>query len=355
MWPFPDEPAPPPPSSIDWTSTTLETKLILTLIIVLLLLATTSSQFTGNGHASTAASHSSVPILHGAAAVLLFLLFSSPGTLDALRLFLWSPIKLLDVPPGIVLIVLGAALVLAVSFTSTIYKSQQTATPPSSPPSSPTPGRNKLPSAAATSQLIASRRSVFPKDYTGAAVPRDAIERALGAANWAPTHGKTEPWRFVVFHGPQAIARFEALKVSATTRSLSSNPDKLAAALQKIERKGKDVSKCAAVVAIILKRLPNAKGELMPEWEDMCAVACAVQNLHLQLTAEGYCGYWSSGGVGGWADDPEVKELVVGGNASSSSGDRLLGWFHIGASEAAERYKAKRQPIASKVTWIDGS
>ena len=115
------------------------------------------------------------------------------------------------------------------------------------------------------------------------------------------------------------------------------------------------MSKCAAVVAIILKRLPNAKGELMPEWEDMCAVACAVQNLHLQLTAEGYCGYWSSGGVGGWADDPEVKELVVGGNASSSSGDRLLGWFHIGASEAAEQYKAKRQPIASKVTWIDGS
>jgi hypothetical protein len=29
---------------------------------------------------------------------------------------------------------------------------------------------------------------------------------------------------------------------------------------------------------------------------ETCAVACAVQNLHLQLTADGYVGYWSSGG-----------------------------------------------------------
>ena len=29
-------------------------------------------------------------------------------------------------------------------------------------------------------------------------VPLAVIEEALAAANWAPTHGKTEPWRFVV-------------------------------------------------------------------------------------------------------------------------------------------------------------
>ena len=27
---------------------------------------------------------------------------------------------------------------------------------------------------------------------------RSALEQMLEAANWAPTHGKTEPWRFVV-------------------------------------------------------------------------------------------------------------------------------------------------------------
>lgn len=29
-------------------------------------------------------------------------------------------------------------------------------------------------------------------------VGRAVVEAMLEAANWAPTHGKTEPWRFVV-------------------------------------------------------------------------------------------------------------------------------------------------------------
>ena len=41
-------------------------------------------------------------------------------------------------------------------------------------------------------QLMKQRRSIFPKDFNGASVPRAVIERALEAANWAPTHGKTE-------------------------------------------------------------------------------------------------------------------------------------------------------------------
>lgn len=46
--------------------------------------------------------------------------------------------------------------------------------------------------------LIRSRRSIFPKHMTGETVPQDSITAMLEAANWAPTHGRTEPWRFVV-------------------------------------------------------------------------------------------------------------------------------------------------------------
>ena len=148
------------------------------------------------------------------------------------------------------------------------------------------------------------------------------------------------------------VRRFEALKLAAVRRTLASKPDELGATLQKMERKGKDVLRCAAVIGIVLKRVPGAKGNFMPEWEDMCAVACAVQNLHLQLTAEGYCGYWSSGGVDGWADDAEVRAAVGAGAGDAEQRDRILGWFHVGCSDAAERYKAKRDPITSKVTWL---
>ena len=123
-------------------------------------------------------------------------------------------------------------------------------------------------------------------------------------------------------------------------------------------KKGGDVAKCAAVVCLVCKRVPGTKGDYMPEWEDMCAVACAVQNLHLQLTADGYVGYWSSGGVGGWADDPEVRAFVGASPTSPAAAgddtprDKILGWFHIGASDAVARYKARRDPIGDKTLWI---
>ena len=56
--------------------------------------------------------------------------------------------------------------------------------------------------AQALMDVIKRRRSIFPKDYDGTATPRAHIELMLEAANWAPTHGKTEPWRFTVLEGP---------------------------------------------------------------------------------------------------------------------------------------------------------
>ena len=68
-------------------------------------------------------------------------------------------------------------------------------------------------------------------------------------------------------------------------------------------------------------------------------------------------------GVGGWAEDSEVRSLVgasgdttladgSGGGGGAAVRDRIMGWFHIGASDAAGKYNARRDPIATKVTWI---
>jgi hypothetical protein len=43
------------------------------------------------------------------------------------------------------------------------------------------------------------------------------------------------------------------------------------------------------MIAIGMKRRALAEKE-MPEWEEMCAVACAVQNLWLAATARGLAG-----------------------------------------------------------------
>ncbi|HLB46823.1 MAG TPA: nitroreductase family protein, partial [Anaerolineales bacterium] len=43
---------------------------------------------------------------------------------------------------------------------------------------------------------IEGRRSF--RRYTDRAVPRDAVERLLTAATWAPSAHNRQPWRFVV-------------------------------------------------------------------------------------------------------------------------------------------------------------
>src|SRR5689334_14455556 len=55
------------------------------------------------------------------------------------------------------------------------------------------------PEARAVIQAVQQRRSFGVKDLRPDPVPRAYIELMLEAANWAPTHGRTEPWRFTVY------------------------------------------------------------------------------------------------------------------------------------------------------------
>ena len=70
----------------------------------------------------------------------------------------------------------------------------------SSPSSNSAPS---LPDQNQTLKLLLSRRTVSPKDYlVGGKLSPDQLEDILEAANWAPTHQKNEPWRYVVFNTP---------------------------------------------------------------------------------------------------------------------------------------------------------
>ncbi|KAL1498467.1 hypothetical protein AB1Y20_013792 [Prymnesium parvum] len=280
----------------------------------------------------------SVQRSHEAAVVSLTLFLVSCAYSTTVRNAIAAWAGQLAVVPAV--LVLGAAALLPLSFESIF---------PSAAASGPV--APLLPSAAATARLIRSRRSVFPKDYNGASVPRAAIERALEAANWAPTHGKTEAWRFTVFAGGQRIAQLEEAKLRALHEQLP--PDQLPAALEKMERKRKDVAKVSHIIAIVVKRVRNAKGSLMPAWEETCSVACAVQNMHLSLTAEGFACYWSSGGVGGWAEAEAIRSLVGADGAVEGERDQVLGWFYVGCSSRMDFYKGRRGPIADKVTWLE--
>jgi len=207
--------------------------------------------------------------------------------------------------------------------------------------------QDEMPGPTQMMTAIKARRSIFPKDYTGEAPPRAHLEKMLEASNWAPTHGKTEPWRFVVLE-KEGIAKFFGVCNDAMKKTFGEGSEKFLAYQTKQEKSKKDKAKSAYIIAICMKRktLPN---KLMPEWEEVAATACAVQNMHLMATSLGVASYWSSGGP---IDDALVLDLL----GLKEEGDRCLGLFYVGMATnektAGYRKGARRGPTADKVTWL---
>jgi nitroreductase len=185
-------------------------------------------------------------------------------------------------------------------------------------------------------QLARSRRSVFPDQFeAGKKVSDDIIKEILTNATWAPNHGKEEPWRFTVFtdNGLKKLADFQSefYKEGAgenfkegTYIKLQQNP-----------------LKASHVIAIGMKRSVNKN---IPETEDIAAVACAVQNIYLSLTAYELGGYWTTGGV---TYKEKAKTFFGLGEE-----DKLLGFFYIGYI-AIPSTGAKRVPLEERVNWVN--
>ena len=184
-------------------------------------------------------------------------------------------------------------------------------------------------------EVIANRRTMKPDHYTGERIDDHFIEEILRAANWAPTHGYTEPWRFTVFTGDglQRLGRFLA--------DLD-QPDQAAEDFnaERYERLRQRPTMASHVIGLGMKRGDNPK---VPEVEEICSVAMAVQNMWLISHALGLGAYWSTGAL---AFRPEVRDYL-----GLSDGDRSLGFFYLGRP-AREASKGRRlSSISDKLRW----
>lgn len=182
-------------------------------------------------------------------------------------------------------------------------------------------------------ELIRKRRAIFPKTYNNESISPEVIGEILENANWAPTHKRTEPWRFKVFRGA-ALDRLsnylgDFYKNNTTPEQFSEI---------KYKKQIENPKRSACVIAICMQR--DAR-EAVPEWEEIASVACAVQNMWLTCTAYGIGSYWATPPAALHADEfLGLKE-----------GERCLGLFFMGHYDAME-ITGKRSPIAEKVEWI---
>jgi nitroreductase len=189
--------------------------------------------------------------------------------------------------------------------------------------------------AAQFDELIKTRRSIFTNQFEkDKKIPDEIIMQLLENANWAPNHKNTEPWRFVIFKedGLKKLATFQSdlYKKTAGEKFKQVKYEKLL--ITPLE--------CSHVIAICMKRSTEIN---IPEVEEIAAVACAVQNLYLSVTAHSLGGYWSTGGITYTSEAKSFFHL--------DEADKLLGFFYLGYVKVPPA-KGFRKPVTEKITWV---
>jgi len=181
--------------------------------------------------------------------------------------------------------------------------------------------------------LIKERRTIYPETYSSRKVHKEQLELMLEAANWAPTHGHTEPWRFKVFSENALTNLMEEL--AEIYKEITPEGKFLQ---HKYDRLFKRADQASFVVALCMKRHDNTK---ISELDEIMAVAAAVQNMSLVATAYGIGTFWSTGSI----SSERVKQYL-----HLEDKDKCLGFLYVGYP-AGEWPKGKRNIWLNKVEW----
>ena len=193
------------------------------------------------------------------------------------------------------------------------------------------------PKADALHEIIANRRSLGLARLKEDPIDTVILRQALEAANWAPSNGDTEPWRFTVFTGDGRLALGEAF---AEAYRQEAGAEFREETLQAMRERGTDAPAWISIGMTPGLRPDGSRSQ--SDDEEIMGVACAVQNLHLSLTAHGIVGMWHSKGS---SVHPHVASFL-GLEAPS----RLLGFFWCGYPKVAWP-AGERGPWEEKVTW----
>ena len=184
-------------------------------------------------------------------------------------------------------------------------------------------------------ELIRERRTIFPEQFSDRKVHREQIELIINNAQWAPTHGNTQPWRFKVFmeEGREKLSDFLAKTYLEITPKENQKDKSLAKLIKR-------PTQASAVIAVSMKRQEEEK---IIELEEIEAVACAIQNMYLTATAYGLGSFWSTPKL---IYTPEMNEFLDLGEK-----DKCLALFYIGYP-AIEWPKSHRKPLEYTTEWI---
>lgn len=161
-------------------------------------------------------------------------------------------------------------------------------------------------------ESIVARRTAHA--YRDLPVDLQSLERALVAANHAPCHKLTFPWRFVRV-GPKGRAAVAELAVQIKAEHRPLSPEDA----QRIF--AKTMAPPELAVACQIRSMDPFRTR-----EDYAACACAIQNFFVSLASEGIAGKWSTGAI---TRDPRTYHLL----GLDPAGLEIIGFLWAGVAD----------------------
>ena len=180
-----------------------------------------------------------------------------------------------------------------------------------------------------------TRRTVKPAAMDSTrSIDQELLSEILTDATWAPTHGLTQPWRFDVFTGVARLRLAEALQglYDEITPAAARNEDKRV-------KLGHAPRLAPVVIAVTARVEPGGK---ISELDEICATACAVQNLALSAHDHGLGSFWATPPV---SVSPAFVAWLGLDATYRSLGLLYLGWPAPGKNPPAP----PRDPLATHV------
>jgi nitroreductase len=202
--------------------------------------------------------------------------------------------------------------------------------------------------------LIRTRRSIFPKQFNGGAVPSSIIQDMIEAARWAPTHKITQPWRFLVFESYESRVQLGQFLALMYKKEQEANGKEVITS--KYEKKITSAKTSSHVIALVVDA-----GKKNPFVEEIASVASAAQNMQLLATSHGVGAYWSTGciydkhetlafqdGVGIAKFHADVQSFL-----NLQPGHFCIGWMFVGSLDKNMKWPSgsRAEMNDHKVVW----
>jgi len=185
-------------------------------------------------------------------------------------------------------------------------------------------------------QIVNARHTTKPGMMNGKTIPDEQVKALLELADRAPTHARTEPWRFWVYTGA-SLEKFGQDHADMYWNNTAEDvrTEEKALAFKKV------VEKVSHLVVVVMRRTPMAK---IPASEEFAAVAAATQNILLGAEAAGISVIWNTGGM---ALKPAMKQYL-----DLEEEDAVMGLLYMGYSDEAPKSTPRNIPIEGKINWM---